>query len=370
MSQKIIIALNTTWNIVNFRSGLIKALVMRGYDVVAVAPFDKYANDLDALGCRYISFPIDSQGTNPLRDLLLLIRFIKLFRSEKPNIFLGYTIKPNIYGSLAAIAVNVPVINNIAGLGNIFTKKGFLNRLVRCLYKIALSRSHKVFFQNEDDQKMFVYGGIVRQSITDRLPGSGVNLAKFKHAPLPIKTPIRFLLIARMLWDKGVGDYVESARLLRRRGIVAEFCILGFLDVQNPTAISREQMDEWVSEGIVRYLGVSDNVQDEIAQADCVVLPTFYREGTPKTLLEAAAMGRPIITTDSAGCRDVVNDGISGYLCKPRNPYDLAEKMELIVTMSSADRAAMGSYGRAKISREFDEKIVIDRYLSAIEELI
>jgi glycosyltransferase involved in cell wall biosynthesis len=172
-----------------------------------------------------------------------------------------------------------------------------------------------------------------------------------------------------MLWDKGVGEFVEAARLLKRRGTNADFCLLGFLDVQNPAAISREQMDAWVKEGVIRYFGVSDDVRTEIAAADCVVLPS-YREGTPRTLLEAAAMGRPIITTDAVGCREVVDDGVNGYLCRIKEAVDLAEKMALMEALSPTERAVMGRRGREKVEREFDEQIVIDKYLAAIREIL
>jgi glycosyltransferase involved in cell wall biosynthesis len=370
MGTKIMIALNTAWNLINFRSGLIKTLVNQGYEVIAVAPFDEYSTQLQALGCRYIPLPIDNRGTHPGRDLVLMTRFFHLLRAERPDVFLGYTVKPNIYGSLAANALRIPVINNVAGLGTVFIKGGWLNQLVRGLYRIALSRSSKVFFQNNEDRQLFVSGGLVSESIADRLPGSGIDLVKFQPASLPAGPYVRFLLIARMLWDKGVGEFVEAARLLKQRGIDSECCLLGFLDVQNPAAISRKQMDDLVAEGVVRYLGVSDNVRDDIAQADCVVLPSFYREGTPRTLLEAAAMARPIVTTDSVGCRDVVDDGVNGFLCKPKDASDLADKMERIVRMSPAEREVMGSLGRLKIEREFDEQIVINKYLSAIESVL
>ena len=364
------IAVNTAWNLVNFRSGLIKALVAQGYEVVAMAPQDKYEKELQKLGCRYLPVPMDNKGTHPGRDLMLLSRFFGLMRTENPDIFLGYTVKPNVYGSLAAHVLNVPVVNNIAGLGTVFIRQGWLNKLVRGLYRIALSRSAKVFFQNNDDRQLFVSCGLVPDAVTDRLPGSGVDLAMFRPSPLPARRVVRFLLIARMLWDKGVGDYVEAARLLKQRGFHVECCLLGFLDVQNPAAISRKQMDAWVAEGVVRYLGVSDSVRDEIAQADCVVLPSFYREGTPRALLEAAAMARPIVTTDSVGCRDVVDEGVNGYLCKPKDSSDLAEKMGRVVSMSPAEREAMGLRGREKVERQFDEEIVIRKYLEAIEMAI
>ena len=366
---KVVIALNTAWNLANFRAGLIKALVAAGYEVVAVAPADAYAQRLQAMGCRFVPLPMDNKGTHPGRDLLLLWRFYWLLKRERPDVYLGYTVKPNIYGSLAAHRLGIPVINNIAGLGAVFIRDGWLTRLVRSLYRLALARSIKVFFQNDDDRALFVSGRLVDAAVTDRLPGSGIDLKQFVPVPLPNKTPIRFLLIARMLWDKGVGEFVEAARLLKAQGVNAEFCLLGFLDVQNPAAISRREMDAWVNEGVVRYLGVSDNVREEIAQADCVVLPS-YREGTPRTLLEAAAMARPIVTTDAVGCREVVDDGVNGYLCRPKDAVDLAEKMKQIAGLSPEERTAMGLRGRAKVEREFDEQIVIGKYLGAVAAAI
>ncbi len=367
--MKVLISLNTAWNLVNFRAGLIRALVAAGYEVVAVAPTDEYAQRLVELGCRFVALPMDNKGTHPGRDLLLLWRFYRLLRRERPDVFLGYTVKPNVYGSLAAHALRIPVVNNIAGLGVVFINDSWLTRLVRGLYWLALSRSARVFFQNEDDRRLFVEGGLVRREVTGRVPGSGVDLGRFALVPLPIfEERIRFLLVARMLWDKGVGEYVEAARIVKRRFANADFLLLGFLDVQNPTAISRAQMDQWVTEGVVRYLGVSDDVRAEISTVDCVVLPS-YREGVPRTLLEAAAMGRPIITTDAVGCREVVDDGVNGYLCQPRDAVDLATKMELMISLSPEERAKMGRHGRVKIESEFDEQIVIVKYLETIAEL-
>lgn len=370
VSHKVVIALNAAWNLVNFRAGLIRGLIAAGHEVVAVAPPDKYVPRLAELGCRYVPLPMDNKGTHPGRDLLLFWRFLQLLYREKPAVYLGYTVKPNIYGSLAAHILRIPVINNVAGLGTVFIRTGWLTRLVRGLYRLALLRSAKVFFQNEEDRALFVSQKLVSAAVTDRLPGSGIDLDRFIPVPLPDKEPLRFLLIARMLWDKGVGEFVEAARILKNQGINAEFCLLGFLDVQNPTAISRQQMDEWIKERTICYLGVSDNVAEEIALADCIVLPSYYREGTPHTLLEAAAMARPIVTTDSVGCRDVVDDGVNGYLCKPRDAIDLARKIAWVAALSHAERAAMGQRGREKMEREFDEQIVVNKYLQAIQVVL
>ncbi|MEI8103005.1 MAG: glycosyltransferase family 4 protein [Chlorobium sp.] len=367
--MKIIIALNTAWNLLNFRSGLIQALVADGHEVVAVAPFDSYALRLEGLGCRYLPVPMDNKGTNPGRDALLALRFFFLFLRERPDLYLGYTVKPNIYGSLSAHLLGIPVINNIAGLGAVFIEQNWVTTLVQNLYRLALSPSIKVFFQNRDDRQLFVDGGLVNSAATAILPGSGIDLSQFSFSPVPAeRRKFRFLLIARMLRDKGVGEFVEAARLLRQRYPDIECCLLGFVDVQNPAAITRARMQQWVDEGSVLYLGVSDDVRQQILEADCIVLPS-YREGTPRTLLEGAAMGRPLITTDAVGCREVVEDGKNGFLCRVRDAADLAEKMERMLLLSDEERFTMSLYGRQKVEREFDEQIVISRYLEAINAI-
>jgi glycosyltransferase involved in cell wall biosynthesis len=371
LSKKVVIALNTAWNLVNFRAGLIRALVAQGYEVVAVAPYDEYAPRLAALGCRFVALPMDNKGTHPGRDLLLFLRFLKLLRNERPDVYLGYTIKPNVYGSLAAHSLSIPVVNNIAGLGTAFIHDNWLTRLVRGLYKTALTRSHHVFFQNDEDKRLFIKLNIVLHDRVSRLPGSGINLDIFCHEPMSLSEnrPFRFLLVARLLWDKGVGEYVAAARMVRLKYPAATFQLLGFLDVKNKTAVSSAQMNEWVNEGVVEYLGVADDVKPYLAVADCVVLPS-YREGVPRSLLEAAATGRPIVTTDAVGCRDAVDDGVSGLFCRVADAADLADKLLQMMEMSSENRTTMGLAGRRKMELEFDEKIVIDRYLQVIKGLL
>jgi glycosyltransferase involved in cell wall biosynthesis len=371
--MKVLICLNTAWNIINFRAGLIRALVAAGYEVVVAAPEDKYAASLKNLGCRYVPLYMQNGGTNPLEDALLILRFLRLFVHERPHIYLGYTVKPNVYGSVAAHILCIPVINNIAGLGNAFGRSRSLVKIIRILYQIALDRSAKVFFQNKDDHQLFISSALVKAELTDILPGSGIDLNRFKATALPSAltkaAKFRFLLISRMLWEKGVGEFAKAANQIRFQWPQAECCLLGFLDVQNPGAISRAQMEVLIASGIT-YLGTSDDVRIEIAQADCIVLPSYYREGIPRTLLEAAAMARPIITTDAVGCREVVEDGVNGYLCKVRDAGDLADKMEHMLMLSQEQRAEMGLRGRAKMVAEFNEQIVIDKYLSAIKDIL
>ena len=370
MTKKILISLNTAWNLLNFRAGLIGGLISSGYELVAVAPKDEYASKLELLGCRFVHLEMDNQGTHPIRDLLLLWRYFRLIKTEKPDLCLFYTVKPNVYGSLASRLCGIPFINNVSGLGAVFIQGGWLRRFVSALYRLAFRNSNRVFFQNRDDLVLFLENKLVKVALTDILPGSGINLHHFAPAGdanrKPLSSQFRFLLIARMLKDKGVIEYVNAAKLLKDSQVKVEFCLLGFLDVQNPAAISSEQMKEWTDQGFVKYLGMSDDVRKHIASADCVVLPS-YREGTPRTLLEAAAMGKPIITTDVVGCKEVVEHGVNGFLCEVKNAQDLALKMKEMLLLSENQRRLMGENGRLKMEKEFDEKIVIQKYLQAID---
>jgi glycosyltransferase involved in cell wall biosynthesis len=370
VSKKILISINTAWNLLNFRAGLINGLINSGFEVITVASSDKYVSQLELLGCRFVNLEMDSKGTHPVRDLLLLWRYWRLLNTEKPDLCLFYTIKPNVYGSLASNFCSIPFINNVSGLGAVFIQGGVLRLFVSALYRLAFRNSNRVFFQNSDDLGLFLEKKLVKKELTDLLPGSGINLHSF--TPLgdthrkPLTSPFRFLLIARMLKDKGVVEFINAAQLFKELGLKAEFCLLGFLDVENPAAISSEQMKQWTDQGIVNYLGPSDNVREHIASADCIVLPS-YREGTPRSLLEAAAMAKPIITTNVVGCREVVEHGVNGFLCQVKNAQDLALKMKKMFFLSEDQRKLMGQNGRIKMVKEFDEQIVIQKYLKAID---
>lgn len=370
MNKKTIaIVLNASWNLFNFRLNLIRSIEKAGYKVVLIAPYDQYSGILKK-EFEYHDIYISNQGTNPKEDIKTFIQFYRLYKQVKPDIVLHYTIKPNIYGTLASHFLGIKSINNIAGLGTLFIKHNFVTTIAKWLYKYSQSKAEKIFFQNNDDFKLFTDEGLVEKSKCDVLPGSGVDLEKFKPVTTITKDKVfRFLLISRMLWDKGVKEYVEAAKIIKEKYTHVEFQLLGFLDVENKAAISKDQMDKWVQEGYIQYLGVSDHVQQEIAQADCIVLPSFYREGTPRTLLESASMAKPIVTTDNVGCRDVVGDGINGYLCKTRDTEDLVKKLEKMLGLSVEERVEMGKKGREKMQRQFDEQIVINKYLDAINKL-
>lgn len=368
--MNIVISANTSWNIVNFRKGLIKALQRQGYDVVIAAPADKYSSSLQAIGCRYIELEMDNAGTSPFRDMVLLWRYWRILRREKPLAFVGFTIKPNVYGSISANLNGVPVINNISGLGTAFVRGGLLLRIAKMLYRVALARSKMVFFQNDDDRMLFVNERLVQEEQTGLVPGSGIDLVRFTPSPrLRARSDaIVFLLVARLLWDKGVGEFIEAARIVRRKVPGVRFQLLGFLGVENRTAVSRQHVDQWVDEGLVEYLGSTDDVRPFLSASDCVVLPS-YREGTPRSLLEAAAMGKPLIATDVPGCREVVAHTVNGLLCKVKDSDDLAIKMIEFAVMDDVSRDRMGMESRKKIELQFSETIVIEKYMQQIERL-
>lgn len=367
----IAITANTSWYLYNFRKNTILSLIENGYDVIVIAPLDDYSDKIVGFGVKFVPISIDQGGTNPYRDLKTIFYFYKIYSLHNVDVVLNFTPKNNIYSTLAAARFGIKVINNIAGLGSLFINEHITSKIARFLYKISQKHAHKVFFQNEEDRELFILNGFSQRHITDRLPGSGVDLSRFSVVKSRDDNRVRFLIVARMLYDKGIKEYVEAARVLKQKyGEKVEFRLLGFLDVNNPSSISASQMQSWVDQGLVNYLGVSDFVEEVMGEVDCIVLPSFYREGVPKSLLEAGAMGKPIITTDNVGCRETVDHGVNGFLCEPRSISGLTKALEKIILMPYAKRIEMGLNSRKKIESEFDEKIVISKYLAAINSLI
>ncbi|SFO48540.1 glycosyltransferase family 4 protein [Sphingomonas sp. OK281] len=364
-------SINAAWNVVNFRAGLVRALIADGHEVIAAVGDDGALAGIEALGARVVTLPMDSAGISPFADLRLLAHYRALFRHEQPDVYLGWTIKPNIYGSIAAAFAGVPAINNISGLGTAFLGAGWLMRVVGVLYRIGLRRSATVFFQNAADREVFVGRGLVRERQTALLPGSGIDGVAFDPAHYGQTTDgvFRFLLVARLIRDKGVFEFIEAARTIRVTHPAVRFQILGFLDVANRTAIDRATLEGWVAEGLIDYLGVADDVRPFLAQADCVVLPS-YREGTSRVLLEAAAMARPTIATDVPGCRDVVRDRETGLLCRARDATDLARAMREMLASDDGARVAMGVAARRDVLARFAEHKVITSYRAVIGDAL
>ena len=371
MTQLVVLSINSSWNIVNFRSGLIRRLQAEGYEVAAIAPTDDATPRLAELGVAHIPIAMDNMGSSPVRDLRLLRDYWQRLRALRPAAFLGWTVKPNVYGSLAAHSLGVPVINNVSGLGTAFIKRGFLTAIVSGLYRLAFRGSATVFFQNAEDRQLFVDQRLVASEKTRLLPGSGIDLTRFApdQTSRPAGQPFTFLLIARLLRDKGVVEYAEAAARVREARPDVRFALLGFLDVANRTAISREEVEAWTAAGLIDYLGHADDVRPAIATADCLVLPS-YREGMPRTLLEGAAMAKPLIATDVPGCREIARNGVNALLCRVADAQSLADAMSAMLAMSDAERAAMGQAGRRIAETEFDERIVADRYVAALRDAL
>lgn len=369
MTGPIVLSINTSWNIVNFRSGLIRRLVAEGYRVIAVSPPDEHVPALVAMGVEHVAIAIDSKGLSPMGDLKLLADYWRILKRLRPAVYLGWTIKPNVWGSLAAHSLGVPVINNVSGLGTAFIKQGPVTRIVQLLYRAAFARSAMVFFQNRHDRDLFVGTRLVREARTALLPGSGINLADFAPTPVPSDGPFAFLLVARLLRDKGVVEYANAAQIVRKRRPDVRFRLLGFLDVANRTAVDRVTVESWVREGVIDYLGETGDVRPHLAAASAVVLPS-YREGMPRSLLEAAAMGKPLIATDVPGCTEIARAGKNAILCKVRDSRSLADAMLAMLALSPSERAAMGAKSRAIAEAEFDTEVVEERYLEAITRAV
>ena len=368
---RIAVVSNSAWYLFNFRLNLIHCLQAAGHTVVAVAASDKFAAKLELAGVPFRGVPISAGGVNPLTETRAVCGLGAVFKRESIDLVLSYTPKGNLYSALACVALGVRFVPNVSGLGRAFIRRSLVTWTALALYRLTFPRAHHVFFQNLDDMRVFIDAKLVHAKSAERLPGSGVDLTRFRptESPANSKTdsPI-FLLVARMLWDKGIGEYVIAARTLRASYPQASFRLLGDVATANPSAIPRDQMDAWVKEGLITYLGSTEDVRPFVAEADCVVLPS-YREGVPRVLLEAAAMARPVITTDAPGCRDAVVDGETGFICRPRDGADLAAKMTAFLALPLDQRQRMGHRGRDMVQRCFDERVVLDRYTRLVAAL-
>lgn len=364
----VLMTVNAAWNIWNFRKPVVQALLAKGHRVTILAPPDDFVEPLTGLGCRFVPLDMNAKGLNPMDELRLWRRFARIFRDLQPDVILSYTIKNNTFGALAAKSLGIPFLPNVSGLGTGFLSGGALQFIVEQLYRRAFRGLRVVFFQNEDDRGLFTKRGLVTAQQAQLLPGSGIDLEHFAATPLPRDAAPVFLLIARLLRDKGVVEFVDAARQIKKDHPEMRFQLLGAAGSENRTAISAETVQGWVDDGIVEYLGTTPDVRPAIAAATCVVLPS-YREGAPRTLIEAAAMARPLIATDVPGCRDVVDDGLTGFLCTVRDAGSLAEAIRRFLGLAPGQRAEMGQAGRAKMERDYDQRLVVQAYVEALGAL-
>ena len=365
----IVVSVNAAWNLVNFRHSLLRSLTVAGYRVVALAPPDGREGELAAIGVEFMPIRINRRGMSPIADARLLWDYVRILRRLRPSAYLGFTIKPNVYGGLACRMLGIPRIANIAGLGTAFLRRGPLNRIVRGLYAVGLSDAARVFFQNRDDRERFLAEKLVREDRTALLPGSGVDLVRFTPRERPRDGRTIFLMVTRLLMAKGVAEYVAAAAEIRvRHGESVIFRLLGIPD-HSPGGVDAATLERWRGEGDIELLDAVDDVCPLLAEADCVVLPSYYPEGTPRSLLEAAGMGKAIITTDTPGCRDVVEHGVNGFLCAPRSAASLIAAMEAYLLLDHSARSDAGAASRARAERCYDEQIVLDRYAADLRAI-
>lgn len=370
--MRIILSANTTWYLWNFRRNLIRRLLADGYEVTILSPKDSESPNLENLGCRLIDLPISGHGKNVFKEIVLVIKYLVIFRRQKPDAFLGFTVKPVLYGGIVARVCRIASVLTITGLGTIFIQENRTTKLVEILYRLALRKARVVLFQNHDDLAVFVNRALVAQKITSVVPGSGVDLKYFPFTPKNDSSQtggIKFLMASRLLRDKGVFEYVSAATITRLIFPETKFLLAGPIDVGNPNAVLEEQVIEWGQAGVIKYLGNIDNIIPLIQEVDCIVLPS-YREGLSRILLEASAIGRPVIATATAGCREVIDEGVNGFTCCLRDPEDLARKIQELIQLPVAVRKQMGLQGRKKMEREFDEEIVINRYIVELKKIL
>jgi glycosyltransferase involved in cell wall biosynthesis len=371
--RKIVLVSNIAWTISNFRLDLIKKLISEKYRVTCISSIDNFdhnsSKEIINTGAKYLDLKISRKGLNPILDGAYFFGLLKKMKNEKPSVLILYTIKSVIYGSIVGRILNIPTISVITGLGYVFNKKSVLALLIKYLYRFSIAKNKKVYFLNSIDRDEFLNLKITQPSKSIILNSEGVNTKDFKPQKKLNSNKIIFLQMCRFLWEKGIGEYIEAARILKSKYDNLEFQLLGFFDKGNPGAIDEKTVKNWVVEGIINFLGSSNNVKEYLNQCNCLVLASYYREGVPRSLLEAASMEIPIITTDSVGCKETVNDNITGYLCKPRSVEDLVYKMEQIILKSPEELQIMGEKARIKMINEFDVNHINQIYLNEINSI-
>ena len=369
--KKIVVIENGLFSTYTMRDGLMKKLMEEGYDVTILAQTNSFVSQVEKTGLHVIN--IGSVVSNPIKVFKYIFKVYSALRKIKPDVCLTFSIRPAIFGNIITRYLNIPTITNITGVGPLFTSKNFAYRIARLLYRFALSKTKKVFFQNSDDLNLFLENKFVSAEVAKSIPGSGVDYEKFSpiYNEEKEENPFVFLFIGRLIKDKGIFEFVEAARILRKKYPEILFHVIGPFWHQNlkSNTISKSELQNWIIEGIIDYEGEKKDIRKFIAKADCIVLPS-YREGTSNILLEAASMEKPIVTTNTTGCKEVVEDNVTGFLCEVKDSTGLAAKMEKMYLLSPEERKTMGEKGRQKMIKEFDKKIVLNNYLNAIEEII
>jgi len=369
--KKIALVANSAWSVYNFRMDLIRHLLVR-FQVLIIAPTDDFAQELVKAGCTYLDIRFNNRSENPLQDYALYKSLKRIYKAEKPDIIFHYVIKPNIYGSMAAARIGIRSVAVITGLGYTFDRHGWLNRLVSLLYRKSLKKASEVWFLNQEDAATFVERNLVNEEKIKILPGEGINTTFFfpqSNKPVARSKAFQFLMSTRLLRSKGVGVYVEAARILKNKYRDIRFELIGFFEKHHPDSISESELRHWQKKDIIHYSGFARDVRPFLRQADCFVFPSFYHEGIPRCLLEAAAMEIPIITSLNTGCKEVVQEGVNGFLVQPNHVAGLVTRMEEMMALPLSRRMELGKNGRALVTAKFGMERILAEYDQTLESL-
>lgn len=361
--KKLLILANSDSAIFKFRSELIEALSVE-YHIGIGIPFGQYMELIKNDKYEFFDITINRHGLNPFEDLKLLMKYKKLIKDFRPDAILLYTIKPNLYGSIAAQCKEIPCLCNITGLGSALEKKGLLQKFLIMMYRFAMRKEHTIFFQNAHGKEFFIDYHIGKESQYYLLPGSGVNLDRFKLLPYPKNEPLRFFFIARVIKEKGIDEFLYVAQRFKEENKDAEFHVCGACEEAYGEILRNADAN-----GTIKYHGLVKDMRAMYEIASCIVLPSYYPEGQSNVLLEGAASGRPLITTDHPGCREAVDDSVTGFLVEKKDRNDLYVKVSRIYYMAIDDREKMGLKGRLKIEKEFDRNIVIEAYKNRLNSI-
>lgn len=359
--KRVLFLVNHDVVIYNFRRELVERLIHEGYEVVISSPYGERIDLLVEMGCKYIEVKLDRHGKNPLDEAKLLVYYKELIATVKPVMVFSYTIKPNLYGAMAAATCKVPIVTNITGLGTAVENAGLRTKVMVALYKIAFRKVQTVFVQNTENRQFFIDNKISVDKLK-LLPGSGVNLEQFHVLDYPENETIEFVFISRIMKEKGIDQYLAAAKYIREKYPQTRFHICGFCEDEY-----EETLRQYEEDGIVSYHGLVMDVREVLAYTYCTIHPTYYPEGLSNVLLESAASGRPIITTDRSGCREVIEDGVNGYMIPEKNTEALIEAVEKFIHLSNEERKQMGIAGRKKVEKEFDRQIVVEKYMEELQ---
>lgn len=357
---------NTSWYLYNFRKSTIDRFIKDGYEVFCIAPKDAHTKKLKDLGCNWFDLKMNNQGHNPFKDLVIIFRLFYIYTKLKPVVAFHFTVKNNIYGTWASFFSNTPAVNNISGLGTAFIKKGFLSFIVKILYRLSQPMAKRVYSQNIEDFNLLANKKLISRKKLFLLPGSGVDINKFKPNFNSKKVnTFRFLFVGRILADKGIYELIHAIENINKNEIQCQLWICGFKNSKNISAINDDQIKNWQNIPGVTWIEPNDEIEKIMKDVNCIVLPS-YREGMPRSLLEAGAIGLPSITTDVPGCRNIIQDNINGFICEARNSKSLELAMLRMLNTPNEDIIRMGKAARNIVENRFDEKIVIDAYADVL----